>query len=309
MKKFLLRSIAFVVFSAVIIGAFHVILMTKKASWLRLPDDVHTVFMGNSTIETSVNDTIVPHSMNMAKSADNVEFVYLKLKMLKRFNPQLDTLIVGLDDIILFKGDIDWTGYGINHPFYFSEFDLDDHISNLRHFKMRWNQRYITSLYDGMKWYPLLIKKGGSPNDLQIGRYLYLERDKLQKDIDENSKKYSTKYNPDEISEGVLHYFHKIISFCERNDITLIFITTPKHKEYWGRNAFREIHRRHFPNVPLYDYTEIAYPDSCYGDVVHLNNRGARIFSGQLSKGFDSVHSTVATMEEKMLQGTLINKR
>lgn len=294
MKKFILRSIAFAIFAVAVVYAFNIVFITANAYKLRLPDDVHTVYMGNSTIETSVNDTIVPHSFNMGKSAEHIEFVYAKIKMLKRANPQIDTLVVGLDDIILYKeDDEDWSKHFINSPFFFTEFDIDDHISNLRNFSFKWNSGYLSSMYNGLGWFYLTISKSGSPRDLAVGEYLYLVRDKLQLDIKKNLAGHSKRHNPDDVSDGILHYFRKIISFCKDNDITLVFITTPKHKEVWHQNCYREIHSKYFPEIPLYDFTEITYPDSCYGDVVHLNYRGARVFSEQLAQGFDSVHSTI----------------
>lgn len=294
MKKFILRTITFAIFAIGFVYVFNIAFIKGNASKLRLPDDVHTVYLGNSTIETSVNDSIVPHSFNMGKSADHIEFIYTKIKMLKRVNPQIDTIVIGLDDIILHKEkDDDWAKHGINSPFFFTEFDIDDHISNLRNFSFKWNSGYLTSLYDGLDWFYLTTKKNGTPRDLKVGGYLYLVRDKLYLDITKNRADHLKQYASDDVSEGILHYFRKITNFCTTNDITLIFMSTPKHKERWNQRSYREIHSKYFPEIPLYDFTEITYPDSCYGDVVHLNYRGARVFSEQLAQGFDSVHSTI----------------
>lgn len=294
MKKFIIQTITFAAFAAGVVITFHFLFLLMNASKLRLPSDVHTIYMGNSTIETSVNDTIVPHSFNMGKGADHIEFVYAKLKMLKRVNPQIDTLVVGLDDIILYKeNDNDWPKWGINSPFFITEFDIDDHISNLRNFSFKWNSGYLTSMYDGSRWLYLSMRKDGIPRDLGVGGYEYLLRDKLQLDIKKNKDHHLKQNDPDSVSEGIIHYFRKMMTFCNSNGITLIFMSTPKHKEVWNKRAYREIHSKYFPEIPLYDFTEITYPDSCYGDVVHLNYRGARVFSEQLAQGFDSVRSTV----------------
>ena len=284
---------------AVLIGLFHAFLMSTKEDKLKLPADVHILFLGNSTIETSVDDKLIPHSFNFAKSAEHIEFAYVKLKMMKRINPQIDTVVVGIDDGILFSRDPKWGRHEINHPYFLTEFDKDDVIANLNYRSWEWNKNYLTSLYDTYKL--LFIFTGRVPGRLDMGGYSYLVRDKLKEDVErlaqeasaDNPEASSTDRSVEKISPATLHFINKMISFCKQNDITILFMSSPKHKAVWNGRLFPEIYRRYFPSATMYDFTEVVYPDSCYGDTYHLNFRGAEIFSRQLASGFENVRSTV----------------
>ncbi|MDR0371726.1 MAG: hypothetical protein LBH80_07760, partial [Prevotellaceae bacterium] len=47
-------------------------------------------------------------------------------------------------------------------------------------------------------------------------------------------------------------------------------------------------HDAYMPDVKYMDYSTFQLPDSCYGDVTHLNYRGARIFSQYLQERFSA---------------------
>ena len=53
---------------------------------MRLPENCYTVFVGNSHIECAINDTILKNSFNFGRSAEQMEFIYCKVKLLKKYN-------------------------------------------------------------------------------------------------------------------------------------------------------------------------------------------------------------------------------
>ncbi|MDO5395558.1 MAG: hypothetical protein Q4F07_06290 [Bacteroidales bacterium] len=192
--------------------------MSTKGNRLKLPADVHILFLGNSTIETSVDDNLIPHSFNFAKSAEHIEFAYAKLKMMKRINPQIDTVVVGIDDGILFSSDTKWGRHEINHPYYLTEFGIDDIITSLRYRGYEWNKNYLTSLYDTYKL--LFIFTGKEPGRLDMGGYSHLVRDKLKEDVERLARERatddpdasSTDRSVEKISPATLHFINKMIS-------------------------------------------------------------------------------------------------
>jgi hypothetical protein len=57
----------------------------------------------------------------------------------------------------------------------------------------------------------------------------------------------------------------------------------------YGDNEFaNDFHDAYMPDVRYMDYSVFPLPDSCYGDIGHLNYRGARIFSQYLQERFSA---------------------
>ena len=55
------------------------------------------LILGDSQLQTDLNDTIIEGSINLCKGADVAYFSYIKLKNLKKFNPHIETLILGFN--------------------------------------------------------------------------------------------------------------------------------------------------------------------------------------------------------------------
>lgn len=87
-----------------------------------------------------------------------------------------------------------------------------------------------------------------------------------------------------------LEYLHKIVELCEQQHIKLYFINTPIYQidKYWDTEDFYKKIKTMFGNVEFLDYGRLQFPDSCYGDIDHLNYKGAKQFSLYLEKNFRS---------------------
>jgi hypothetical protein len=48
----------------------------------------------------------------------------------------------------------------------------------------------------------------------------------------------------------------------------------------------KEFRDTYLPGIKYVDYSAFPLPDSCYGDAVHLNYKGAEIFSKYLQENF-----------------------
>lgn len=263
---------------------------TVEKNAFKLPKDIHILYMGNSTIECAVNDKMLKGSYNMGHSYEHIQFVYAKLKILKELNPQIDTVILGFEDRILSKPRKNqsdgWQAGTPTRYTYIKQLSWKDVENNIRYYNVKWNWDYFQRLPFYLRlrqtWSNLNIK------DLDMGGFLALKNEKNA----QTSKPEACIFPMEDLNEGTLYYLKEIENYCKSNNITLIFIAPPKYKSRWCESTYKQIHRKYFKHIPLYDYTCIEYPDSCYADLIHLNQKGARLFSSQLSKGFDCIHST-----------------
>jgi hypothetical protein len=254
------------------------LLLNKRGELLKLPEDTTAIFLGNSTFEYGIDDSLLPHTRNFAINSEPIDLVYAKLKLLKRYNPQINKAYVEFDDIILYKETLPIV---LSHPFFLDCLNSDDISSNIKTFTFERNMSYFSHVYDAIKIRPLLLAnlKHQTIDNLGIGGYHDLYREKLKADINIiKSRKKKVKLVP----KANVHYYQAIINYCSDNNIQLIFLTTPKHKIIEADTLYRDFYKKSFSKIRFVDCNDLALPDSCFGDTYHLNVKGARAFSDYL---------------------------
>lgn len=285
MKRFLTKLALFTAVAATSIGIFIAAVLSVRHKAMHLPETVHTVYMGNSTVECAVDDRLLPGSYNFARSGELIEFVYAKTKALLQANPQIDTLVIGLDDIILFKDfDEPFTSF-LNHPYLTSEFTAADWAAIIKNSSFsRWTSYFSHPLTMVQLRQLAAAARQNDIRSLDLGNYRYLERDKLEIDLQRMAEAPEPAARTvDDINPMVIHFFKKIEQICADNDVRLVLLSTPKYKNVHRDSVYRDFRQKYMPDIPLYDHVAVALPDSCYGDCVHLNHRGARQYSGVLA--------------------------
>ena len=283
MKRFIVRLSMFLAVVLIAVALFTLLLLHPRNRLIALGDDVYGVFLGNSTVECGINDLMIPGTFNFARSAERIEYVYAKLKILKKYNPSINTAFVQFDDIIIGHTSAKTPH---SHPIFIDAFSLRDIANNIKTFSFDRNAAYICHTYDVKNIRYLISANFREVNisQMQIGGYRYLIRDKLAENIEileKDSDKQTTP--PLKFPMSNLYYYKAIVEFCQKNEIKLYFITTPRHPIYWRDSSYKHLKIEYFPDIPMIDYSHMQLPDSCFGDGVHLNYIGARIFSDSLA--------------------------
>lgn len=288
MRKFIINTIFFGCLAAILLGVYHLVLMYPQKKLMTLPKEYTTVYFGNSTVECAVNDSLIKSAYNFARSSETLDLVYCKLQLIKEYNPQVDTVVVGFDDIILFKDELNAE---LAHLYFTTGYSAEDWWMNLRKCSLDKNSASVSHIYHITRTRFMIeaYLRNIRLEQLGIGGYLRLHRDKLEIDIEQREKdKNDGKVSRERVLETFpaisRYYLDKIVEYCCDNNITLFFLNTPKHNYIWTDTIYRDIHRTYYPDVPLIDCMELTFPDSCYGDCVHLNYRGADSFSPMLPK-------------------------
>jgi hypothetical protein len=84
-------------------------------------------------------------------------------------------------------------------------------------------------------------------------------------------------------------YLKMISELCRQNSVNLILFSTPKYKTYNAnideniRKIWLQV-RNSLSLDSLADFSAFVLPDSCYGDLTHLNYKGAEVFSRYLNE-------------------------
>lgn len=280
MKKFLIQFLFFNLIACIFLIIFHFTLYRTIYNGLKIPGNITTFYVGNSTIESAINDKNLDNSLNFARYGEPINYTYAKIKSFVEVNPQIDTIIMSFDDTILFKEEVCYPQQNV--LYFFNQFESDDWLTNLRTLSLNKNFESFAHLYDIGQIKPLILTLFNSESNyrqLGIGGYYKINEYKLKTDIERR------KHNPDKIKseeEWPLynkHYMDKIVKFCDDKKIALILLTTPKHKEVWDQEAFKAIHNKYYQEVLLLDFTKYNLTDSCFRDCYHINQKGAEIFT------------------------------
>ena len=114
MKKYLIRltiiGLLFIIIVSVIIIIRVVVI--RNHSWC-ISDKIHTVFMGASHINRSIDDSMMTTAINWSRPSERYMFTYIKLKHLLPTNPQIDTIFLELAPTDLWE-DADYKYHDLN---------------------------------------------------------------------------------------------------------------------------------------------------------------------------------------------------
>lgn len=254
---------------------------------MRLPENCNIVFLGNSHIECAINDTILKNSFNFGRSADKTEFIYSKVKLLKKYNPELDTIVIGYDNVLCYQSADSVFNSGLYSPYFFDTHNLSTITKLLTKSSFGYIESHISHPFDWFKLYQFgesTIKSKSNITDMSnLGGYLYLTRDKLKEDIKRRATiKMDKNRSFDELS---IYFLDETLKFCQENGMTVIFLCPPQHKKcFLDSTYYREYYTKNYNNIKYYDFKDMQLPDSCFGDLNHLNYKGARVFSEFLEK-------------------------
>ena len=283
MKRFLLNTLIFIVITATCLAILGLIICSTRSQSFRLPNNENIVFLGNSHIECAVNDSIVKNSFNFARSNDYTEQIYIKLKLLKRYNSQIDTVIIGYDNVLLSQ-DLDKPVLGIISPYYYDQYTINDITEIIKQSSFKYVSSHFYEPFDSIKVGNVLPSLWGEKININninnLGGYEYLARDKLQSHIELEQSSQIRNLKFDNLS---IYFLDKTLKFCEQYDITPIFLFTPHHKSSkLDIHTYINYYNKNLKHIKYYDFREMELDDSCFGDKNHLNYKGARIFSEYL---------------------------
>jgi hypothetical protein len=166
------------------------------------------------------------------------------------------------------------------YPTYSSFMDLEDNLLLLANNP----SSYLNALSVSIK------KKLGRiiDNDLdftnKIGGYLYLDRNKTDSLFKQVKFEVETKETV--VSAHNLIYLDKIIDYCANYDRKVILIRSPLHIGYNGysnESIYKDILNTRYANIEYIDFSNSHLLDFQFGDLEHLNFKGATMFSEKIN--------------------------
>jgi len=290
MKQFTLKLISFVLLFLIliIILTFLSNKIINNANYYKLSDTTKFVIFGNSHNECAFNDTLIRNFKNLSNSGESYFYTYLKVKKIISSNRQIKNVFIEYSNNAIEKSmelrTFDDTYLPIRIPTYFPLMDYSD-------FRLIWTNNYKgflnclpKSILKNIGWnfkYVLSAEKGFN-KEACFGGYLYLVRDKTDSLINNPPTINLKEKTKSEISEINIKYLVKTIEFCKLNNVKVFLIRSPLHSKYTGVEnelKYRELLRFQLLNSEFLDFKDFPIQNYEFGDLEHLNYKGARIFS------------------------------
>jgi len=290
MKQFTIKLISFVLLFLILIfiTTFLSNKLINNANYYKLSDTTKFVVFGNSHSECAFNDSLIRNFKNLGNSGESYFYTYLKVKKIISSNRQIKNVFIEFTNNMIEKSIDSWTFddtyLPIRIPTYFPLMDYSD-------FRLIWTYNYKGFLNCvpksilkniGRNFKYVLCAEKGFNKEAHFGGYLYLVRDKTDSLVNNPPISNLNEKTKSEISEINIKYLVKTIEFCKLNNVKVFLIRSPLHSKYTGNEnkiKFRELLRFQLINSEFLDFKDFPLQNYEFGDLEHLNYKGARIFS------------------------------
>lgn len=259
--------------------------VTAKKANFKLDQDIKYVVFGHSHPACAFNDSLISNLRNLSDNGESYFYTYPKVKNIILQNPKIEAIFIEFtNNQIDAKLMDDWIWedkrMSFRYPKYMPFIDGQDHLLLI--------EKNFTNFGNCLS---VSVKEKASrilKNDFdyvdEIGGYNYLDRHKTDSLLKVRKPKINNKVvktNP-KLAHYNIKYLNKIIDFCKENNKKVFLIRSPQHKEYPklnNENIYSEVKKKYFSTVELLDFNDFPLDNAAFGDLDHLNFKGAKVFS------------------------------
>jgi len=280
MKKFLKNCAYFFVLPSILIGLVLLLLgykNYKQFDHYTLKSDVTSVYAGDSHVQLSIDDKIIPHSINVSQSGEPYCFTYIKIKNIVKNNPSVHDVYLGFsyhslsssyDDFIFGKFCSD-----ISAKYFF----ILPNSEKLKFVKLNSNHliKYLRNIVKKS------MKKAYTSNSYNHFKHTSANQKSMDKRI---IFQFYSEGQLDTFSKSNVYYLQKIIELCNRKKINLVMLNAPLHSYYKSKIPIKFIKKYDdfidVNHLKTMDLTGLVLNDSCYiPDGDHVSKKGSLITS------------------------------
>lgn len=245
----------------------------SERSW-KLNHQPNIVFVGDSHMEQAINDKVLKEVLTFAQSGDGYLYTFRKLEKLLKDNPEIDTVVLGIDYHNVDSTAVEWysnRGYlDFKLPYTLSLMSMAD-------LKLLFSinpQGTLSGCINSLS----VFNNGVLQNNINCYGS-FLERNTTMPKVQLDSVSKSQYLNQKSMIQ--FRYLSQIKNLCEHKKKTLIFMTTPLYlsanrneklqsliDSFVQENSIRYINLR-----------DLKTEDTFFADKYHLNTQGAGYFT------------------------------
>ncbi len=294
MRRFLIKTLLFISF--IVFAVFIVILIDRNFSNFKVGDNNKMLVVGHSHSECAFNDSLIDGFVNYSHSGESYFYSYIKMRKIIAQNPQLRTLFIEFSNNQIEKHMDQWIWGYKSMIFRFPRYSAFMGFESYKLLLVNNPKCFKESIFPLVKHNINMIFKGLDYTKV-IGGYLYIDRNKTDSIVQSFSSKgveqgvgQSLTANDVPISEKNLEYLRKLISLSKQHGIEVYFVRSPLHSKYpsfQNEPVFQSILASKFSDIEFLDFSHFSLPNSDFGDLEHLNFKGAKVFSKWFAKLLD----------------------
>ena len=261
-----------------------------------ISEDKDIIIIGDSHTECAIDDNIFLRAVNISQSGNSYLYSYVKLRKFIDANPQVNNVLLSFHGGSITKSRDEWIIGNkciLSHvPNHFSLFHREEVLLLIN--KPGFISAILKSPLKSIKAVlNLLTKKKTTYKDLIIGGYLKLDRDKLEEDNERHKNSGETQVEKTlfEYSQYELNYLLKIVELCHAKNVELILFNSPTYnsEKFGNKFALMDFYNKYFSEIKYLDFSDFDIPEYGYGDIGHLNYKGAEIFSRYLGDNYELI--------------------
>lgn len=286
MKKFLIQVSLFAI-SVLSLLILIVIVTNRKidnSPIFQLPKKINYLVLGHSHPEGAFNDSLINNSKNLSQSGELYFYTYLKSKKILNQNNQVKTIFLEFTNNEIINDMEKWTKseehilYRI--PKYAPIMDKDDYQYIISKNPMAFIKAMPKVFKNNIN--TLVYKYNDYITINEWGKYFYNKRQFVDSILKVKKPKKS-KNNNLGFNDTNLYYLTKIIQLCKEKKVAIYLVRSPMHKKEHvflaNESLFQETVKAKFSSVDFLDFKEFPLLNEDYGDLDHLNYKGAKKFS------------------------------
>lgn len=306
MKLFINNIFEFLVISLMILIILSVTTFTIVDNNTSFKLDVRDsiLIFGHSHPQTAFNDSLLNGVRNLSKSMEPYYYTYHKVRKILEQNNQVKIIFIEYtnNQISQLMNKWIWGNKNITNlfPKYAPFLGIEDNLLLISHNF----SGYLNGLSLALKEQISNILKHDYNLATEMSGYWYLKMNKVDSLL---SVKRALRYNINIVSEYNISYLSKIIELCKEKDMKIYLIRSPLHPEYKGylnEKLFKSIRNNKFHDIDFLDFSKFPLQNDKYGDLGHLNYKGAKIFTlwfkSILENGFLEVEDKQTFINERL---------
>jgi hypothetical protein len=262
--------------------------IVAENSNFKLDSNPKYIVTGHSHPQCAFNDSLIVDFQNISQSGESYFYTYFKTKQIIEQNASIKVVFIEYTNNQINARMDDWiwgnTYMSSRYPKYAPYMSLAD--KRLLFFKNHsgYLNSYSFSVKNNLE---RIFKKDYSYSKLD-GGYVSVIRDKTDSLV--ANKVYNERKSITNLSETNLFYLSLLIEFCNQKGVDIILIRSPQHEAYEGyfnELKYKEILKKKYSNFDYIDFSNFPVTNSEFGDLEHLNYKGAKVFSEFFAKLLD----------------------
>jgi len=288
MHLFIRKIIAFLLFSSILTATIILLIndRIKKVALCRVSSNVRYIALGHSHTQHAFNDSLISDFKNFGYAAESYFYTLIKTRMVVEQNKNIKVVFIEFSNNQIISEMDSWTWgervssrYNTVTPF----MRWDEHALILKNNLPLFINNLSVSTKEGLG---NLITKKLDYSD-KIGWYSGFKQNNLDSILAQLRPENAQMNFVTELSVCNIKYLKLLINYCETQGKKVILIRSPLHKKYpllANEPVYKYILNLEFQNQEYLDFSRFPLADSEFGDLQHINYRGAAKFSRWFSK-------------------------